>query len=183
MESACVNRSELVVTTSVEIDAPATEVWEHVVEFPELPEARAWYFRLGIACPERAHISGRGVGATRYCEITTGTFVEPITHWESPRRLAFDVADQPDPMFELSPYRSIRPPHLDRHLRSTRGEFRLVPLSDYRTRLEGRTWYTFSMWPQAYWTLWSDSVIHQVHLRVLRHIKRLSEEPDDPEVL
>lgn len=175
-ESLLFRSTEYVVLTAVEIDAPAAVVWDRVVEFPDLPEAKEWYFRLGIACPERARIVGQGPGATRYCEFTTGAFVEPITHWEAPRRLAFDVTRQPAPMFELSPYRHVHPPHLDHHLRSTRGEFLLIPLGPGRTRLEGRTWYTFEMFPQPYWTLWSDLFIHRIHARVLTHIKDLSEE-------
>ncbi len=31
------------------------------------------------------------------------------------------------------------------------------------------------MYPQDYWTLWSDACIHRIHQRVLRHIKSLSE--------
>ena len=164
-----------VVMTYVEIEAPPETVWENVVEFPELPRERPWYFRLGIACPERARIVGRGVGAVRYCEFTTGAFVEPITAWNEPRQLAFDVTDQPAPMFELSPYRHVHPPHLDGFLVSTRGEFRLVELPGGRTRLEGRTWYRCAMFPQWYWTAWSDMIIHKIHERVLVHIETLAE--------
>lgn len=32
------------------------------------------------------------------------------------------------------------------------------------------------MWPAEYWQLWSDAIIHRIHLRVLTHIKRLAEE-------
>lgn len=167
---------EYVVTSHVEIDAPPETVWKYVVEFPDLPEPDDWFFRVGIACPMRARIEGHGVGATRYCEFTTGSFVEPITTWDEPKRLAFDVTSQPDPMRELSPYRHVHPPHLaDASLKSRRGEFRLVALPGRRTRLEGRTWYTFEMYPQAYWTLWSDVSIHKIHDRVLAHIKQLSE--------
>ena len=173
---AMLSRStEYEVLSAVEIEAPVDEVWHNVVAFPELPEPSEWYFRFGIASPQRARIVGQGLGATRYCEFTTGTFVEPITAWDEPKRLAFDVTDQPAPMFELSPYRHIHPPHLDGSLRSKRGEFRLVPLPDGRTRLEGRTWYEFDMFPQSYWTLWSDLLIHRIHERVLLHIKRESE--------
>jgi hypothetical protein len=147
-----------------------------VVQFPELTEARPWYFSWGIACPERARIVGNGPGATRYCEFTTGTFVEPITIWNEPHQLAFSVAEQPDPLVELSPYRIIRPPHMNHCLRSTHGEFELVSLPQQRTRLEGRTWYKFDMFPQWYWTLWSDMFIHRIHQRVLEHIKLLSEQ-------
>ncbi len=176
-ESLLMNATEYEVMTSVEIDASPKVVWDNVVGFSEISAPAAWYFRFGIACPQRARIVGRGVGAIRYCEFTTGTFIEPITAWESPRRLAFDVTDQPAPMFELSPYRHVHPPHLDGYLRSNRGEFRLIALPDGRTRLEGRTWYEFEMFPQSYWTLWSDMFIRRIHERVLLHVKQLSEEP------
>ncbi len=167
---------ERVVLTTVEVDAPPEVVWKRIVEFPDLPAPTDWFFRCGIACPMRARIEGSGVGAVRHCEFSTGDFVEPITVWEEPVRLAFDVVDQPDPMVELTPWRHVHPPHLeDRSLESQRGEFRLVDLGGGRTRLEGRTWYTFDMHPQIYWTLWSDFSIHRIHRRVLDHIRTLAE--------
>ncbi|MFM7413324.1 MAG: SRPBCC family protein [Planctomycetota bacterium] len=175
-ESLVTTLPEHEVLTVVEVDAPPEVVWRHVVEFPDLPEPTEWFFRCGIACPQRARIEGRGVGAIRHCEFTTGDFVEPITAWEEPMRLAFDVASQPDPMTELSPWRHVHPPHLhDQSLRSRRGEFRLVDLGGGRTRLEGRTWYTFDMRPQAYWTMWAHGSIHAIHRRVLGHVKQLAE--------
>ncbi len=92
---------------------------------------------MGVAYPIRATITGEGVGACRHCIFTTGTFVEPITHWEAPTRLSFDVTSQPDPMTELSPYKSIHPPHLDSSFRSLKGEFRLRALGNDSTLLEG----------------------------------------------
>lgn len=164
------------VSTEVEVAAPPEAVWPHVVAFPDLGEPQEWFFRCGVACPLRARIVGQGVGAVRHCEFTTGDFVEPITVWDEPHRLAFDVTSQPDPLTELSPWRHVHPPHLaDQSLASQRGEFRLIPLPNGSTRLEGRTWYTFDMHPQAYWTLWSDLAIHAIHRRVLNHIKQLAE--------
>jgi len=177
-ESLTTSLTDYEVLTVVEVDAPPEAVWPHVVEFPDLPEPTDWFFRCGIACPMRARIEGAGVGAVRHCEFSTGDFVEPITVWDEPRRLAFDVREQPDPMIELSPWRHVHPPHLhDRSLKSRRGEFRLVDLGDGRTRLEGRTWYTFDMHPQAYWTLWAHFSIHRIHRRVLDHVKQLAEAP------
>ncbi len=168
-------QSEFEVVSAVEIKASPEQVWQCVIEFPELEETPEWFFRWGISCPQAARIVGTGVGAIRYCEFTTGEFVEPITIWDAPRQLAFDVAEQPHPMFEMTPYRHIHPPHLDGAFRSTRGEFRLIPLSDGGTRLEGSTWYQLDIYPHAYWTLWSDELVHRIHGRVLRHIKRLAE--------
>lgn len=164
------------VVSSVEIDAPASAVWEHVIGFSQLPPPRRWVFTLGIAHPVRARIEGEGVGAVRYCEFSTGPFVEPITVWEPPRRLGFDVAAQPAPMHETSPYQVVHAPHLLDGLRSERGEFRLVPLSDSRTRLEGSTWYRLDMAPAPYWSLISDRLIHAIHQRVLEHVKNESEQ-------
>jgi hypothetical protein len=84
---------------------------------------------------------------------------------------AFDVAETPPPMREWSPYETVHAPHLSGNMRSRRGEFRLVALADGRTRLEGTTWYELDMFPQAYWGLWSDALIHTIHTRVLGHIK------------
>lgn len=147
----------------------------HLARFSELPEPSQWAFRLGIAHPLRARIEGTGVGAVRYCEFSTGPFVEPITRWEAPTRLSFDVRSQPPPMTELSPYQSLHPPHLDGYFRSVRGEFRLVALPGGKTRLEGSTWYELDILPVRYWALWSDGLIHAIHGRVLDHIKTLAE--------
>jgi hypothetical protein len=158
----------------VEIDVPPQTVWDHVVSFPELPAPEDWLFRAGVSYPLRAEIHGRGTGAVRHCIFSTGTFVEPIEDWDEPRVLSFRVEEQPEPMQEWSPY-AIHPPHLDGYLVSRRGQFRLVALPDGRTRLEGTTWYTNRMWPESYWQLWSDAIIHRIHLRVLNHIKQTAE--------
>ncbi|MDP3070406.1 MAG: SRPBCC family protein [Opitutaceae bacterium] len=165
----------LSVTTSEEIAAPPDIVWRHVVEFSALPPPRELIFRSGIAYPVRARIEGRGVGAVRHCEFSTGPFVEPITAWDEPRWLAFDVTAQPHPMRELSPYRTLHPPHLEGFFLSRRGEFRLIELPGGRTRLDGTTWYEQRLWPAPYWQAWSDWLVHSIHSRVLRHIKAEAE--------
>src|SRR5207249_8772040 len=125
-----------VVTTVVEIAAPAPVVWREVVSFPDLPPPTEWLFRIGVAAPLRARIDGTGVGATRYCDFTTGSFVEPITVWEENRRLGFDITAQAPPMREWSPYPAVNPPHLAGYFRATHGEFRLLAAPGNRTRLE-----------------------------------------------
>ena len=162
------------VRSEVMIHAPPEKVWTNVVTFSELPPADDWLFDLGIACPTCATIEGTGVGAIRYCNFTTGPFVEPITVWDEPHVLAFDVTQQPPPMKELSLY-DIHPPHLDGHLESKRGEFRLERIDGGRTRLIGTTWYKHNMWPASYWRAWSDFLIGRIHQRVLNHVKDLSE--------
>lgn len=163
------------VTSAVEIDAPPDRVWNNVVGFGQIPPPHEWIFRTGIAYPIRATISGHGPGATRLCVFSTGPFVEPITTWDEPRLLKFSVISNPPPMREWSPYADLHPPHLENFLVSEGGQFRLIELPGGRTRLEGTTWYRHHMWPAAYWRLWSDAIIHRIHLRVLNHVKALSE--------
>ncbi|MEA2338179.1 MAG: hypothetical protein QOE82_2186 [Thermoanaerobaculia bacterium] len=163
------------VDSEIVINAPAETVWKNVVTFSDIEGQPEWYFRAGIAYPIRARINGRGAGATRTCEFTTGTFIEPIEVWNEPRLLRFGVTSNPPPMRELSPYGGIDAPHLHGFLVSQRGQFALESLPGGRTRLTGSTWYQHHLWPAQYWRLWSDAIIHRIHLRVLRHIKVLSE--------
>jgi hypothetical protein len=166
-----------VVRSSIEIDAPPERVWKNVISFAELPPLGPdeWYFRAGIAYPMRAQIVGAGPGAVRYCEFSTGPFVEPIQVWDEPRLLRFSVTHNPAPLNEWSPYSKIAPRHLHGYFISKQGQFLLTPLPNGQTLLEGTTWYQHGLWPETYWTLWSQAIIHRIHMRVLNHIKDLSE--------
>lgn len=143
--------------------------------FASIAPPQEWTFRAGIAYPIRAEISGTGVGAMRHCVFSTGAFLEPIEVWDVPRRLKFSVVSNPAPMEEWTPHGAIKPPHLQGFLMSNGGQFELTRLEGNQTRIEGTTWYRHHMWPAGYWQLWSDSVIHRIHLRVLSHIKQVSE--------
>jgi uncharacterized membrane protein YhaH (DUF805 family) len=163
------------VDDSVVVAAPPAAVWRNVVRFSELPPPTEALFRLGIAYPIRARIDGAGAGATRHCEFSTGTFVEPITVWEAPTRLSFDITAQPVPLRELSPYGTIAPPHLHGYFRARRGAFRLTALPGGRTLLVGSTWYELDIEPRGYWRVPADAIVSAIHRRVLLHIKRLTE--------
>jgi hypothetical protein len=163
------------VVSRVVVDAPPERVWPHVVAFPPLAEPQDPLFRSGIAYPRRARIVGRGPGAIRYCEFSTGTFVEPIRVWDAPHRLAFGVAHNPPPMREAS-WAPIATRHLTGFLIADAGEFRLEPLPGGRTELIGTTWYRHNLYPAAYWRIWSDAIIHRIHVRVLEHVAQLSTE-------
>lgn len=169
------------VRSAIEIDAGPDVVWRNVVSFPAIVAPPDLLFRTGIAYPVGARIEGVGVGATRYCDFSTGSFIEPITVWDPGRTLAFDVVSQPPPMREWSPYR-IAPPHLDGFFRARRGEFRIVPLADGRTRLEGSTWYDLRMAPERYWSWLAHALIARIHMRVLRHVRDVSEKPGNAAV-
>lgn len=162
------------VVTSIEINADSKAVWRNVVEFPQLDEPNEFIFKTGIAYPINAKIEGTGVGAIRYCNFTTGSFVEPITTWKEFRLLKFDVVEQPVPMKELS-FWDINAPHLHDYFVSKKGQFKLIVLPNGKTLLEGTTWYYHNIRPNFYWQVWSNYIIHKIHDRVLKHIKENSE--------
>lgn len=168
------------VTSRIVVAAPIHKVWREVIDFKPIPRPRELLFRLGVAYPIRAEIVGQGVGAVRYCHFSTGAFVEPIEIWDEPRLLHFSVRENPRPMTEWHPFARMEAPHLDGFLVSRRGQFKLTELLGGRTELEGTTWYRHGMFPAAYWRLWSDWIIHQIHGRVLRHIQQGAEADGKP---
>lgn len=164
------------VHTSVEIAAPPEVVWNHLVQFPPLPTPKEWPFRLGIAYPIEARLTGEGLTADRECRFSTGSFKEPILAWEPGKHFAFSVSDEPLLMKETSPYENIHVRHLEDHdFQPERADFILVKLPNGGTRLEGTTTYTNKMWPGLYWRIWTDAIVHRIHSRVFNHVKRLAE--------
>jgi hypothetical protein len=162
------------VVSSIEIEATPEKVWENVIAFPRLKEPTELIFKTGIAYPIDAEIDGKGVGAIRHCNFTTGSFVEPITVWDEPHLLKFSVDEQPAPLKELS-FWDIDAPHLHDYFVSRQGQFKLTRLPNGHTLLEGTTWYYHDIKPAFYWKIWSDYIVHKIHNRVLEHIKTNSE--------
>jgi len=163
------------VKTEIIINAPIEKVWNHVVTFDKIDEPTDWIFKTGIAYPTDSTIVGNGVGAVRHCNFTTGSFIEPITTWNEPNLLQFDVQKQPIPMNEFNPFWNVHPPHLNGYFKSYKGQFKLTKISDNQTALEGTTWYKVDIYPEIYWKSWSDFIVHRIHERVLNHIKNESE--------
>lgn len=160
------HREEIQVRTSVIVHSDIQNVWNTVVAFPELPPPSEMIFLAGISYPIRATLDGEGVGAIRTCEFNSGAFIEPITEWNPPYRLAFSVDSMPVPMKELSPW-NVQPKHLHGYFITTKGEFRLRAIDSATTELIGTTWYTMDVHPEWYWRLWTDYIVHTIHFRVL----------------
>ncbi len=90
-------------------------------------------------------------------------FEERVAEIEPGRRLTFDIVEMP------------ADPELLGHLDAHRGQFELHDNGDGTTTLIGRTWYTLHVRPAWYFDLWTHEILGAVHLRVMRHIKRLAE--------
>lgn len=158
-----------VVTDRLVIHADPAEVWKHVVEFPQItapPEY--WLNRVGLPSPSETTCEGEFVGANRRCIFSNGlVFEERVARIERNKLLTFDIVEQP------------RDPELLGHLDLHRGEFELTDNGDGTTTLIGRSWYTLHVRPPFYFDWWTRDITSHVHLRVMRHIKKLSEERHD----
>jgi hypothetical protein len=177
-KAATVGAPVMPVVSTIVVAAPPSEVWKNVIAFPRLKSPTELIFKTGIAYPIGATINGAGVGAVRHCKFSTGEFVEPITEWQPPSKLGFNVISQPATMRETTWAREIQAAHLHGYLNVKHGQFQLVPIKEHGklcTEIVGTTWYQNNMWPNVYWRLWSDHIIHQIHLRVLNQVKEQTE--------
>jgi uncharacterized membrane protein YhaH (DUF805 family) len=77
------------VETQIIIHASKQEVWDQLVAFGEIEEPAELLFKTGIAYPIHAEINGRGVGAIRKCNFTTGSFHR--AHYHLGRATSFGI--------------------------------------------------------------------------------------------
>lgn len=156
---------ENAVTDTVLIHAPPAQVWSHLAAVPLIPDPpKFWLFRLGLPYPTHATVTGQGVGATRQCIFSRNcVFQEKIVTWNPGHQLTFDVTSQP------------RDPEILGHARVKRGQFLLRDNHDGTTTLIGTSWYELYVYPAGYYDLWASAIARQVHLRVMDHIKTVSE--------
>lgn len=161
------------VTTSIVINAPIEKVWKNMISFDTIAGSKG--FKPGFPYPINATIIGSGVGAIRYANFTTGTYVQRITKWQEPSLLQFSFESNPPGMNEWNPYCVMHPPHVNGYFKSYKGQFRLRRTGNNVTLLEATNWYKIDIYPQFYWQPWVNAVVHKVHNRVLKHIKSESE--------
>ena len=154
-----------VLTDRILIQAPPAKVWPHVLAFPEIPDRPDyWIFRLGLPYPTMTTNGGNFVGADRQCIFSNGVVMkERVAEFVPNEKLTFDVAEQPSD------------PEAYGHITLHRGQFALQENRDGTTTLTGSSWYTLHVRPRWYFDLWTRDMTRAVHLRVMNHIKRLSE--------
>lgn len=164
-ESVYHSERQAVVTDRILIQAPPAKVWPHVLAFPEIPDAPDyWIFRLGLPYPTTTRNGGNFVGADRQCIFSNGVVIkERVAEFVPNEKLTFDVAEQPTD------------PEAYGHITLHRGQFILQDNHDGTTTLIGSSWYTLHVRPRWYFDLWTRDMSRAVHLRVMNHIKRLSE--------
>lgn len=161
-----IERTEIVVNASKE------KIWPYLFNLNSLPEPQNWILRTGVAYPIRVEAMAAQVGSRRNCVLSTGNMPEVISAIEPYRRMRFDVLSTPAPLKETNPFGEVHAPHEHGYFDVEWGEFQLVDLGKGQTKLIGTSQYRFNLFPGWYWSLINDTVVEQIHARVMNEIKR-----------
>lgn len=156
---------ENMVADQIVINAPVSAVWKNVVAFKPIKKKNDyWLFRIGMPSPMATTVTGYYKGAGRKCIFSNGyVFGEKIVTFDPNQNLTFDIIDQP------------RDPEIMGHIDIERGQFLLKDNGNGTTTLTGNSWYKLYVFPTWYYDIWAKSITRNVHLRVMEHIKELSE--------
>ena len=103
-------------------------------------------------------------GGNRKCIFSNGyVFDEKMTVFKKNQDLTFVITKQP------------RDPEIMGHIDIEKGQFLLKDNGDGTTTLVGNSWYRLYVFPTWYYDIWAESITRNVHMRVMQHIKLLSE--------
>jgi hypothetical protein len=153
------------VSDEIVIQATPDKIWNHVVAFEPIQEKPTfWMFKLGMPKPMQTTVTGYYQGAGRKCIFNDSIiFEETMTVFQPNKDLTFDIVTPP------------QDPEIIGHIETQRGQFILKDNHDGTTTLIGNSWYKLNVFPAWYYDLWAESIVRNVHLRVMNHIKLLSE--------
>lgn len=153
------------VSDTMVIRAPKNVVWKYIASHPlNTSHSDYWLFNIGLPCPVQSTIAADSIGAERKCVFSNGaTFDERIVESKPEEIFTFDIVKQPDD------------PEIIGHIVVQRGQFILQENPDGTTTLIGNSWYRLNVYPVWYYDLWAVDITRHVHLRVMNHIKALSE--------
>jgi|JI10StandDraft_1071094.scaffolds.fasta_scaffold02887_21 hypothetical protein len=154
------------VSDTMIVNAPIEKVWPFVVEYePITLKENYWLFQIGMPSPVQSTVDGHEAGAGRKCIFSNGyVFDEKMIVYKPNEELTFDILTQP------------HDPEIMGHIDILRGQFLLKDNGDGTTTVIGNSWYKLYVFPGWYFNLWSKSITRNVHLRVMEHIKILSEQ-------
>ena len=175
MEAAAPPALPITSRAAVEIAASPEEVWAVLTRGGPIGGDPGLIGAAGLAYPVRGRLLGRGVGAIRLGEFSTGVARERVTEWQPGRRLAFAVLAQPPAMEEMSPYRHVHSPHVQGYFDTGVTRFSLVPLPGGRTRLAVEADHVLRVDPALYWEPLARLAIRMNLSRVLGDLKRKAE--------
>jgi len=153
------------VSDEIVIQASPGKIWKNVVAFEKIKQKEDyWLFSIGMPSPMQTTVDGYYKGSGRKCIFSNGyVFDEKIAVYKPGHDLTFDIIGQP------------QDPEIMGHIDILRGQFLLKDNRDGTTTLTGNSWYRLHVFPVWYYDVWAKSITRNVHLRVMEHIRQLSE--------
>jgi hypothetical protein len=165
-DSLSKHQYENMVSDQIIIKATPDKIWKNMVAFEPIKQKNTfWLFRIGMPSPIASTVTGYYKGAGRKCIFSNDyVFDEKITVYDVNHDLTFDIVHQP------------RDPEIMGHIDILCGQFLLNDNGNGTTTLTGNSWYKLYVFPVWYYDTWAQSITRNVHLRVMEHIKQLSED-------
>ncbi len=166
------------VATAIEIDAPPAILWDQIKSVPAIrvSELRdSWTHRIGFPRPVQATLSHEGIGGVRRATFEGGVlFIETVTRWDPPHRLAFTIhaGTASIPPGTLDEHVTIGGPYFD----VLEGEYIIEPSAGNRTTLRLSSRHRLSTRFNSYAALWSDAILRDIQEEILLVIKHRCEQ-------
>lgn len=161
-----------VVSDEIVIQATPEKIWKNVIAFKPIKEKPTfWMFKIGMPMPMETTVNDYCQGAGRKCIFNDSIiFEETMTVFQPNKNLTFDIITPP------------QDPEIIGHIETQKGQFLLKDNHNGTTTLIGNSWYKLNVFPAWYYNLWAESIVRNVHLRVMYHIKALSEKQTEKHV-
>lgn len=153
------------VSSSIVIHAPVEYVWRYVVSQPENNSpSQYWLWDIGMPMPLHSATKLPKIGELRLCFFSNHLFYTSRIESIIPQKfLSYTVISQ------------IQDPEIFQHLQFIRGEIALKSNADGTTTVTNTGLYHLLIHPTDYFNLWAKDVASHVQLRILDHIRDLSE--------
>lgn len=167
------------VENSVEINAPAAVVWQHIIRVAPIQAADlgpSLIDDIGFPRPVEATLTREGVGGVRHATFERGVeFIETVDEWQPLKRLSFSIIPNTT---------TIPPTTFDEHVivggrffDVLRGTYELRPAGPGSTLLVLHSQQRLSTHLNWYAGLWTGWVMSEIQGRILGVLKRRCEAP------
>jgi hypothetical protein len=157
------------VENTVEINAPAAVVWQHIIRVAPIRATDlgpSFIDAIGFPRPVEATLSHEGVGGVRHATFERGVeFIETVDEWQPLKRLSFSIVPNTA---------TIPPTTFDEHVivggrffDVLRGTYELRPAGPGRTLLVLHSQQRLSTHLNWYAGLWTGFVMSEIQGRIL----------------
>lgn len=164
------------VTSTLIIEKPREVIWEILTTEIEFNNKPNFFFKSGVSYPKAIKLNNEREQLSYQCYTNNDTLQLFFLEFKHLKKIKFAPAKQTIPMRELTPYDSINAKHLHNYLFVNYGEITLESIDQGKTRITAKTQYNYKIAPKWYWKLWSNYIIDEMQLHVLKSIKNNNHE-------